>query len=230
MSAQTMIRRKPEIEYPDSDGQPMSDNTLQFQWIVTLQGGLDALFRDDPNVFVAGDLLWYPVEGDNTVRAAPDVLVVFGRPKGYRGSYKQWDEDGIAPQVVFEVLSPNNRVREMVAKFQFYERFGVEEYYPFDPDRIDLSGWIRRGDDLVAIDQADGWTSPRLGVRFDLSSGDLQVFAPDGRPFATYVELVEQRECERLQAQQEHQRAQQEHQRAERLAAQLRALGVEPND
>ncbi len=217
-----MIRRKPEIEYPDSDGRPMSDNTLQFQWIVTLQGGLDALFRDDPNVFVAGDLLWYPVEGENAVRAAPDVMVVFGRPKGYRGSYKQWDEDGISPQVVFEVLSPNNRVREMVAKFQFYDRFGVEEYYLFDPDRIDLSGWIRRGDDLVEIVQADGWTSPRLGVRFDLSSGDLQVFAPDGRPFATYVELVEQRECERKQAQQEHQRA-------ERLAAQLRALGVEPN-
>ena len=104
----------------------------------------------------------------------------------------------------------------MVAKFQFYDRFEVEEYYLFDPDRIDLSGWIRRGDDLVEIEQADGWTSPRLGVRFDLSSGDLQVFGPDGRPFATYVEVVEQRECE-------------EHQRAERLAAQLRALGVEPN-
>jgi Uma2 family endonuclease len=216
MSVQTMIRRKPEIEYPDSDGLPMSDNTLQFQWIVTLQGGLDALFRDDPDVFVAGDLLWYPVEGDNTVRAAPDVLVVFGRPKGYRGSYKQWEEDGIAPQVVFEVLSPHNRVGEMVAKFQFYDRFGVEEYYLFDPDRIDLSGWIRRGDDLVAIDQADGWTSPRLGVRFDLSSGDLQVFGADGQPFVTYVEVFEQRDRER--------------QRAERLAAQLRALGVEPND
>jgi len=211
-----MIRRKPEIEYPDSDGLPMSDNTLQFQWIVTLQGGLDALFRDDPDVFVAGDLLWYPVEGDNTVRAAPDVMVVFGRPKGYRGSYKQWEEDGIAPQVVFEVLSPNNRVGEMVAKFQFYDRFGVEEYYLFDPDRIDLSGWIRRGDDLVALDQADGWTSPRLGVRFDLSSGDLQVFGADGQPFVTYVEVFEQRDRER--------------QRAERLAAQLRALGVEPND
>ena len=216
MSAQTMIRRKPEIEYPDSDGLPMSDNTLQFQWIVTLQGGLDALFRDDPDVFVAGDLLWYPVEGDNTVRAAPDVLVVFGRPKGYRGSYKQWEEDGIAPQVVFKVLSPHNRVGEMVAKFQFYDRFGVEEYYLFDPDRIDLSGWIRRGDDLIALDQADGWTSPRLGVRFDLSSGDLQVFGADGQPFVTYVEVFEQRDRER--------------QRAERLAAQLRALGVEPND
>jgi len=222
MSTQTLVRRKPEIEYPDSDGQPMSDNTLQFQWIVTLQGGLDALFRDDPDVFVAGDLLWYPVEGDNTIQAAPDVMVAFGRPKGYRGSYKQWEEEDIAPQVVFEVLSPSNRVSDMADKLQFYDRYEVEEYYLFDPEKTDLDGWVRRGEDLVRLEKADGWTSPRLGVRFDLSSGDLQVFGPDGRPFATYVELVEQREWE-------HQRAQQERQRAERLAAQLRALGVEPN-
>ena len=104
MSVQTLQRPKPKIVYPDSDGQPMADNTLQFQWIVTLQGGLDAMYRDDPGVFVAGDLLWYPVEGDNTLSAAPDALVAFGRPKGYRGSYKQWEEGGIAPQVVFEVL------------------------------------------------------------------------------------------------------------------------------
>lgn len=51
------------IIYPTSDGKPMADNTRQFRWIVTIQGGIDALFRDDPNVFVAGDLLWYPVEG-----------------------------------------------------------------------------------------------------------------------------------------------------------------------
>ena len=55
-----------EVEYPDSDGEPIAENTLQFRWIVTIKGGLDAVFRDDPNVFVAGDLLWYPVEGNNT--------------------------------------------------------------------------------------------------------------------------------------------------------------------
>ena len=25
---------QPTIDYPDDDGQPMSDNTLQFKWIV----------------------------------------------------------------------------------------------------------------------------------------------------------------------------------------------------
>src|SRR3954452_5736001 len=132
----------PEIEYPDSDGEPMAENTLQFRWIVTIQGGLDALFRDYPEVFVAGDLLWYPVEGDNKTRMAPDAMVAFGRPKGYRGSYMQWVEGGIAPQVVFEVLSPGNRPAEMSKKREFYERFGVEEYYVYDPDRVMLWGWL----------------------------------------------------------------------------------------
>src|SRR4051812_38807512 len=94
------------IVYPDSDRQPLANTTLQFEWITTIHGGLDAVFRDDPYVFVAGDLLWYPVEGDNTIRAAPDVMVVFGRPKSCRRSYQRWREGGIAPQVVFEIISP----------------------------------------------------------------------------------------------------------------------------
>src|SRR5437762_14320117 len=94
----------PAIVYPDSDGQPMSDNTLQFKWIVVIKEGIEALFRRDPNVFVAGDLLWYPVEGEPTIRSAPDVMAAFGRPKGERGSYRQWEEQGIAPQVVFDIL------------------------------------------------------------------------------------------------------------------------------
>src|SRR5262245_45876770 len=115
-----------EVCYPESDGRPMADNTKQFRWIVTIQGGLDALFRDSPNVVVAGDLLWYPVEGQNRIAAAPDVLVVFGRPKGDRGAYLQWKEEHIAPQVVFEVLSPGNTPNEMTNKFAFYNRYSVE--------------------------------------------------------------------------------------------------------
>src|SRR5207253_1075502 len=108
---------------------------IQFRWIVTIQGGLDAMFAPDANVFVAGDLLWYPVENEPTIRMAPDIMVAFGRPRGDRRSYLQWKENGIAPQVVFEILSPGNRAREMANKWDFYERYGVEEYYIYDPDR-----------------------------------------------------------------------------------------------
>ena len=109
-----------EIIYPDSDGQPMADNTRQFDYIVMIQGGLAALFANRSDVFVAGDLLWYPVEGSNTIRLAPDAMVVFGRPPGHRDSYMQWREDDLAPQVVFEVLSPRNTRAEMARKRQFY--------------------------------------------------------------------------------------------------------------
>ena len=221
MSTITQLSTGREVVYPESDGQPMAENTVQFRWIVTIQGGLDALFRDDPNVFVAGDLLWYPVEGDNTIRAAPDTMVAIGRPKGDRGSYLQWLENDIAPQVVFEVLSPGNRFREMLEKFRFYERYGVEEYYTFDPERGDLAGWIRSGNELREIPNMIGWVSPRLKVRFDMVRDELKIHGPDGRPFATYLELVEQREHEREEKERERQRA-------DRLAAQLRALGVEP--
>lgn len=49
-----------QIIYPDSDGQPMADNTEQFEWIVLLKENLECLFAKDENVFVGGDLLWYP--------------------------------------------------------------------------------------------------------------------------------------------------------------------------
>jgi Uma2 family endonuclease len=206
----------------------MAENTVQFRWIVTIEGGLEACFVHDPNVFVAGDLLWYPVEGDNTICIAPDAMVVFGRPKGDRGSYQQWLEDNLAPQVVFEIRSPTNRFGEMLNKFQFYDRYGVEEYYLYDPEQGDLEGWLRSGQVLREIPSMGGWLSPRLKVRFELVNGDLQLYGPDGRRFATYTELVEQREKEQREKEQAQQRADQAQQRAERLAAQLRALGFEP--
>jgi Uma2 family endonuclease len=242
---------EPDIEYPDSDGNPMSDNTRQFRWIVTIQGGLDALFMDDPNVFVAGDLLWYPVEGNNKVRSAPDAMVVLGRPKGDRGSYQQWKENGVAPQVVFEVTSPGNRQGQLVEKFRFYDRYNVEEYYLYDPDDGVLSGWKREAGELVLIDPIVGFTSPLLGIRFELVHGELEIYRPDGRRFASYLELEEQR-AQAQRAAESAQRAAETAQRAaetaqralsharreteelrsreERLAARLRALGVDPDE
>ena len=118
-----------------------------------------------------------------------------------------------------------------------YEQFGVEEFYTYDPQDGELAGWIRDGERFREIESMSGWVCPRLGVRFDLASGELQVFRPDGRRLPTYVELAEQSdaalqaaELERQRADEEHARAQQEHARAERLAAHLRQLGLESTE
>ncbi|UIE38324.1 Uma2 family endonuclease [Leptodesmis sichuanensis] len=215
-------RTEAEIEYPESDGKPMADNTKQFRWIVTIQQNLEWLFASDPNVFVAGDLLWYPVEGNNTISCAPDVMVVFGRPKGDRGSYKQWEEDNIAPQVVFEILSPSNTRAEMNRKLLFYHTYGVEEYYQYDPDRNELSGWQRVEGFLEVIEAIANWVSPRLGIRFVPSEPELEVYRPDGNRFLTYTEIAQRAESA-------EQRAKSAEQRAERLAQRLREMGIDPN-
>jgi len=214
----------PETVYPDSDGKPMADNTKQFSWIVKIKEGLEVMFADDPDVFVAGDLLWYPVKGNRKISAAPDAMVVFGRPKGHRGSYRQWKEGNIVPQVVFEILSPGNTPKEMKKKFGFYRRHGVEEYYLYDPDRIIFKGWTRSGRRLQPVPETQGWVSPRVGIRFEIIRGELEIFRPDGRKFLSFLETDAKAEQERQLKEQERQRADQAEAKVEMLEAKLKAL------
>jgi Uma2 family endonuclease len=216
------------IVYPESDGRPMADNTKQFEWIVLLKKNLDVLFTDDPQVFVAGDLLWYPVQGRNQRFTAPDVMVAFGRPKGDRGSYKQWEEDNIAPQVVFEILSPSNTTAEMERKLLFYERHGVEEYYIYDPDTNQFRAWIRGEEGLDFVTIETEWVSPRLEIRFDLSQDVLQVFYPNGEPFRSHTEVSAQLAQTSQQLEQANQQLEQEQERSRLLAEKLRAMGIDP--
>jgi Uma2 family endonuclease len=184
--------------------------------MVMIQGGLDELFGADPDVLVVGDLLWYPVRGDNTIRQAPDVFVAFGRPKGDRRSYRQWVEGGVAPQVAFEIWSPGNRPGEMREKFAYYQPYGVEEYYVYDPDAGSLRGWRRSRGRLREIPDMAGWISPRLGVRFELVGKELALYRPDGRKFATFLELAAQRVQEERQKEEAQQTAAREKKRAQR--------------
>jgi Uma2 family endonuclease len=188
------LRPQPLVIYPESDGKPMADNTRQLQWIMMLYGNLCALFHEAANVFVGSNQFWYPVEGEPDLRRAPDVYVVFGRPKGHRPSYKQWEEDGIPMTVVFEILSPGNDMMEMIDTRDFYDQYGVEEYYLYDPDRNRLIVYVRRQETLVRCWQADGYVSPRLGIRFDLSGPEMVVYYPSGRRFLTFEELNVARE------------------------------------
>jgi hypothetical protein len=68
-----------------------------------------------------------------------------------------------------------------------------------------------------------GWVSPRLGIRFELSSADLEIYRPDGQKFLTYVELE-------IQTEQERQQKELAQAKAERLAQRLRSMGVNPDE
>jgi Uma2 family endonuclease len=202
------LRHAPVI-YPTSDGKRMSEHTAQYHWIVLLKENLEVALPD----FVAADLLWYPVEGDPKTRAAPDVMVALGRPKGERGSYRQWEEEGVAPQVAFEVLSPGNTAKEMNEKRLFYGKYGVREYYVIDPDLEDppralLEVWVHQRGKLRLADFEESYTSSLLGIRFARVDERLTVYHADGQPFLTTA----QRKAE-----------------LDRLREKLRTLGIDPD-
>ncbi|HEX5084148.1 MAG TPA: Uma2 family endonuclease [Blastocatellia bacterium] len=201
----------------------MADSTLQFDWVARIKQGLDALFENDETVFVAGDHFWYPVEGRPDIRTAPDAMVIFGRPKGHRRSYRQWREDGIAPQVVFEIWSYSNRPGDKKDKLEFYNRYGVEEFYAHDPRprKQTMEGWLRQKGRLVKIEEMNGWVSPRLGVTFRRVEDEWNLYHPNGSPFEDYIDLhTAKEEATRI--------AEAERAAKEAAWAKLRELGIDP--
>ncbi|NEQ99473.1 MAG: Uma2 family endonuclease [Cyanothece sp. SIO2G6] len=208
-----------DILYPESDGKPIAENTVQYRWIVRLVSNLKRLLKDQ-TAFVAGDLLWYPVKVDAppAPSQAPDVMVVLNRPDGDRGSYRQWEEENIAPQVVFEIVSPSNTAVEMAEKQAFYQQHGVLECYVYNPDTDEFWGFVRdRSDqDIMPIFPLRlPWVSPLLGIRFELFDDGLTVFYPTGEPFQDPGEVMDERD--------------QYKQERDRLRAKLRELGIEPD-
>jgi hypothetical protein len=110
----------------------------------------------------------------------------------------------------------------MARKLAFYDRFGAEEYYDYDPDHDRLRAFRRDDGQLDEIEVTNGLTSPRLGIRFDLSGLELVIRRPDGQPFLGFEELDAARgEAEVRAAAAED--------RAAKLAAKLRALGIDPD-
>jgi hypothetical protein len=74
-----------------------------------------------------------------------------------------------------------------------------------------------------------GFTSPRLGIRFEVVRGHVAVFRPDDTPFLSFVELGARQQSTAEQLSLARQQTEDERRRAERLAARLCELGVDPD-
>jgi hypothetical protein len=82
---------------------------------------------------------------------------------------------------------------------------------------------------LVKLLDANSDVSPRLGIRFTLTVGELTVYGPDGRPFQAPADIAAERAAAERAAEEERRRGAEERDRAARLAAKLRELGVDPD-
>ena len=148
-------------------------------------------------------------------------MIAFGAAKGDRGSYKQWEENNIAPQVVFEILSPSNTKKEMLKKLLFYNKYGVEEYYIYDPDKNKLNIFLRSEEKLDKINSMDNWVSPRLGIRFEMSGEELQLYHSNGEIFQGIEQIKEQLQQKDEKLQQQDKQLQQKDEKLQQQDEQL---------
>ena len=122
----------PIIEYPESDGKPVGETDVHRREILHTIETLERHFRDAPDIYVSGNLMFYYEEGNPSAVVSPDVFVVKGVRKGLRRTYKLWEE-GVAPCVVIEMTSRSTRLEDKGNKRALYALLGVREYFLFDP-------------------------------------------------------------------------------------------------
>ena len=111
----------------------MGETDLHRSIMMAIIEMLKDYYRDHPDVYVSGNLFIYYEPGVPASSFSPDAFVVFGVPKRDRRTYKFWEENGKAPDVVFEVTSKSTWLEDEGAKMALCRRLGVREYFLFDP-------------------------------------------------------------------------------------------------
>ena len=219
------------------DGEPMPESTKHGDEIFYLYDVLKFRFADDPNVFVAQNLLWYfddklPLSG-----LAPDVFVAVGAPKGDRTSYREWREGAVRPTVVFEIVSPTDTTTDVRTKQLLYKSLGIRRALVLDGFARTVSSDDYNDDVLAESLDYSGRLIPELGIRVE-SAADAQlvVRGADGERFLTPTETRAQLTAAQVEAAAAHRalataqaEAEQARAAAEAMRDRLRAAGLDPD-
>ncbi len=130
-AALALERPPEEIEYPESDGEPMAETDVHRDELAEIVFTLQHHFRGQNDVYVSGNLFLYYEEGDPGKRRAPDVFVVRGVPSRQRRTYRLWEE-GKAPVMAIELTSKGTKTEDVKTKPEIYARLGIEYLFLYD--------------------------------------------------------------------------------------------------
>ncbi len=223
------------IDYPSSDGKPMTESEAQFLPLTYAALALREHFEQRDDVYVGANMFFYYEENNPRAVVAPDVFVVIGAPKRVRDSYLLWNEPK-GPDFVLEITSRSTRREDQGRKKRVYASLGVGEYFLFDPTgdylRPSLQGFVlRRGhyERLTTVRLANGEPSLRsdaVGLHLRVREEALRLYDPDkGRDLFYYSELAEARAKAKAARQAAEDRAAKE--KAGRQAAEARIAELE---
>jgi Uma2 family endonuclease len=215
--------RKRVIQYPDSDGKPMGETPRHIKNIMDLYQSLDVYLVNDPQVFVAANMMLYYVEGDARKHISPDLFVTWSIPKNpdpERRVYLVWKE-GKGPDLAIEITSKSTRNEDLKKKFEICrDILKVKEYFLFDPyaEYLDppLQGYRLQNRRYVAIRPVNGrLPSKLLGLHLERSAEQLRLYNPTTGLWLPTAEEV------RAQAAIEHERNEQLRREVEELRRRL---------
>jgi Uma2 family endonuclease len=227
-----------EVEYPETDGQPMGETDLHRKWMFRIIDLLEHHYRGQ-RVYVTGDLLFYYEEGNPSRFVVPDAMVVKDCDPVLRRTFKLWEENRL-PSAVFETTSKYTKRDDSVYKPQLYEKLRIPEYFLYDPTsdylRPALQGYRLEGTHYARIepDASGRLLCSELGLWLRLEDAELvMVDCQSGQRLLTEAEDEhaerEAAEAAREAAETERKAAEAERRAAvaenERLRARLRELG-----
>jgi Uma2 family endonuclease len=211
-----------EIFYPCSDGEPVAES---FVHLYALFATLEVLrqYLLGQQATVLGNQFLYYAQGFPKLRVAPDVMVIFNVAPGGRDNYKIWEE-GVVPTVIFEMTSKSTKNKDLDEKKTLYEGLGVQEYWLFDPRGEWIEGQLRgyrlRDEEYQPI--TDNRSQP-LQLQLQAEGQLIGFYREDtGEKLLIPQELADALVSEKVARQQ----AEEEN---ERLKAQLRTLGADPD-
>ena len=221
------------IDYPYAPNVLPVKSMYHFVPQAYMQTTLEA-WLDDPTTLVAANMFIYYESGDIDASVAPDVYVIPNVGNMQRRSYFLWLEREL-PTFAMEVASQHTYRNDQRLKRDLYERWGVPEYWQYDPEGKFLPS-ILQGSRLVdrryqpipiTVDPASGWHVGHSAIlNLDLYAG-LEWFRFLDPATGRFLGSRREIEQERRAAEQERRAAEQGRLAAEQALDQERAARQE---
>jgi len=196
-------------------------------------------WREHQDFYVSGNTTVYysPKQVKSRDFRGPDFYVVLGAENRPRKSWVLWEEGGVYPHVIVELLSDSTASVDHGEKKQLYQNtFRTPEYFWFDPYSLEFEGLALMAGRYEAIAPDErGWRwSQQLQLFLGIHDGQLRFFTQDGELVPTPEESSEaerqRAEVERQRAETERREKEAERQQKQRLATKLRELGIDPDE
>lgn len=244
LTAAQLEAMMPDATQIESD-EPEMESSIHYMQLLLLVTCLEWLWRDRSDFFIGANLTIYFSRQQlrNRDFRGPDFFLVKPTERHPRKSWVVWEEEGKYPNLIIELLSTSTASVDRTVKKELYQnRFRTPEYFWFDPETLELAGFRLIGnqyEDIIENDRGWRW-SEELGLYLGVEAEQLRYFTVEGVKVPTPQEAAQMEQqraqLEQQRAQMEQQRAQmaelqlgRERERAEKLAEQLRSLGVDPD-